>query len=41
MAGIEWAALPVIVEILGVEDVELLVRQLAGIRDHQNKQSNQ
>lgn len=37
MGGIEWGALPTIVEILGVEDIELLIRQLGAIREHQHK----
>lgn len=37
MGGIDWAALPVIVEILGVNDVESLVRRLIAIRAHCNR----
>jgi hypothetical protein len=33
MGGIDWAALPIVVEMLGVTDVERLVRQLAAIRE--------
>jgi len=36
MGGIDWAALPVVVEMLGVTDPELLITQLVAIRDHQN-----
>jgi hypothetical protein len=35
MSGIDWAALPVVVELLGVEDVELLIEQLLLIRNKQ------
>lgn len=38
MGGIDWAGLPVVAELLGVEDVELLVEQLTAIRDHQREQ---
>jgi hypothetical protein len=31
----DWTALPVIAEMLGVEDIELLVYRLAAIRDWQ------
>ena len=33
MGGIDGALLPVVVEILGVDDVELLVRNLVVIRN--------
>jgi hypothetical protein len=33
MGGLDWTALPIICEILGVEDVEMLVEQLIIIRD--------
>ena len=36
MGGIDWAALPIVVEMLGIADPELLVTQLVAIRDHQN-----
>jgi hypothetical protein len=32
---IDWAALPVITEMLGIEDIELFIRQLVLIRDFQ------
>jgi len=34
MGGIDWAALPVVAEILGIDDIETLVVQLVAIRDH-------
>lgn len=37
---IDWAALPVIVEMLGVHDVDLLIRQLIVMRDHLNESTN-
>ena len=35
MGGMDWAALPIVVEMLGVSDPETLIQQLAAIRDHQ------
>lgn len=37
MGGLDWAALPVVVEMLGVQDVESLILALAAIRDFQNR----
>ncbi len=39
MGGIEWEALPMAVELFGVEDrhVERFIRQLTVIRDRNNK----
>jgi hypothetical protein len=34
MGGLDWTALPTVAEMLGVEDVELLIVQLTTIRDH-------
>ena len=34
---IDWAGLPVVVELLGIADVELLVKQMLLIRDSQNE----
>lgn len=36
MGGLEWGGLDVVVEMLGVTDVERLVRQLVIIRDQRN-----
>lgn len=33
MGGLDWSALPVVTEMLGVTDVDLLVRQLVTIRE--------
>lgn len=33
MGGIDWAALPIVCDILGVSDPETLVAQLLAIRD--------
>ena len=33
MAGLDWNALPVVCEVLGVEDVERLVQQLLILRN--------
>lgn len=38
MGGIDWAGLPVVVEMLGIVDVGLLVEQLVLIREHQRPQ---
>ena len=38
LGGLEWAGLAVVVEILGVADVEALVAQLIAIRDWQQEQ---
>jgi len=35
MGGLDWAALPFVVEMLGVRDPEILVAQLVMIRDEQ------
>lgn len=37
MGGIEWGALEVVAEMLGVTDIEVLIVQLCAIRDHQNR----
>jgi hypothetical protein len=34
MGGLEWSALPVVAELLGVEDVERWIYQLVTIREH-------
>lgn len=35
MRGLEWAAIPVLIELLDVDDVEQFVRALVQIREHQ------
>jgi len=35
--SIDWTALPVIIEIMGVVNIELFIRQLALIRDFKNE----
>jgi hypothetical protein len=37
MGGIDWAALPVVAEMLGIEDVETLILQLIEIREFNNR----
>lgn len=37
MGGLDWAALPVVAEMLGIQDVNQLVEQLVLIRDFQRK----
>ena len=34
MGGLDWSALPVVVELIGVDDVDLLIHQLVALRDH-------
>lgn len=34
MGGIDWAALPIVCELLGVDDPEQLIYQLVTLRDH-------
>lgn len=36
MGGLDWAALPIVVDLLGVSDPELLITHLVALRDHQN-----
>lgn len=33
MGGLDWQALPVVTEILGIEDPEVLIEQLVILRD--------
>lgn len=35
---IDWAAIPIIVDLLGIADPEALIMQLIAIRDHQSAQ---
>jgi hypothetical protein len=37
MGGIDWNALPVVAEMLGVEDVETLILNLIQIREFNNR----
>lgn len=39
MGGIDWAALPVVAEMLGVADVDRLVRQLVTIREFHKREA--
>jgi len=34
---IDWAGLPVVAEILGIDDIELLIKQMLLIRDFQKE----
>lgn len=38
MGGLDWAALPIVVEMLGIEDVDQLVRNLATMREFQKSE---
>ena len=37
MGGMDWAALPVIAEMLGVKNIDALIMDLTVIRDWQNR----
>jgi hypothetical protein len=37
MGGIDWAALPVIAELYGITDIDILIHQLVAIRDSQRE----
>lgn len=37
MGGIDWSALPIVTELLGIEDVEQLIRDLVTIRSFQTR----
>lgn len=37
--GMEWAGIPIVADILGVEDIEDLVRRMVVIRNELNKRS--
>lgn len=37
MGGLDWNALPVVAEMLGIDDVDALIRDLITIRNFQNK----
>lgn len=37
MGGLDWNALPVVVEMLGIGDVEMLIAQLCVMRDEAAK----
>lgn len=38
MGGLDWQALPLVADLLGIDDLELLVMQLVVIRDSQRNQ---
>ena len=40
MGGLDWAALPVVAEMLGVNDIEALIADLTVIRDFQNRSTD-
>lgn len=37
MGGLDWAALPVITELLGITDIELYIEQLLAIREFKSR----
>ena len=40
MGGLDWQALPVVAEMLGVQDIEGLIADLTVIRDFQNRSTD-
>ncbi len=38
---LDWSALPVLVDVYGVDDVETLIKQLTTIRDDQAEQARE
>lgn len=36
--ALDWSALPLVVELLGITDPEQLIYQIAAIRDHQRQE---
>lgn len=38
MGGLDWAALPLVADLLGADDMERLVTELAAIRDFQREE---
>lgn len=40
MGGLDWQALPLVAELIGVEDIEQLVADLVVIRDHVSAQES-
>lgn len=39
MGGLDWQALPVVSEMLGFKDVDILIAQLSAIRNHLKQES--
>jgi hypothetical protein len=37
MGGLNWSALPIVAEIIGIQDLEYLVVQLNTIKQHQSR----
>ena len=37
MGGLDWVALPVVAEMLGIRDIDALIADLVTIRDWQNR----
>lgn len=35
MGGLDWAAVPTVAEVIGIDDIEMLIVRLAAIRDWQ------
>lgn len=41
MRGLDWQALPVVVDLLGIADIDLLVAQLLVLRDNLERTDGQ
>lgn len=37
MGGMDWFALPIVADLLGVQDIEILIAQLVAIRDSEKE----
>jgi len=37
MGGIDWAALPIVAEMLGFDNIEVLITQLVALRDNKRE----
>ena len=39
MGGLDWAALPIVVDLLGIAEPDILIHQLVALREHQNSEN--
>lgn len=37
LGGLDWQGIEAVAELLGIEDVDMLIHQLAALRDYQRK----
>ena len=40
MGGIDWNALPILIDVYGIEDVDTFIDELIAIRDHFDRIKN-